>query len=247
MIRGVAAALLAVGCGRIAFDPRSDGAPASLDLGPPIAGDPCGDETSLVACFTFEGNTDDISGRGNHASGTAVYTVGRGSVAAMFDDTTNVRIPDSPSMNFSAQVTVMAWVRHDTLPSDPRAVIIDRNQGFAFFVRDDGGPGFNVSTGGVGATGSADDATPLTLGTWTHLAATFDGSVITLYVNGTVRDTSALSGSIANADTLGTRIGGNLTDGTSAAQQPFYGAIDDLGVWNEALQAARIVQQAGML
>ena len=86
--------------------------------------------------------------------------------------------------------------------------------------------------------GSADrtvNATAaLATNTWTHLAMTYDGTTMRLYVNGTQVATRAQTGSIATS-TSALRIGGNSVWG-----EWFSGQIDEVRVYNRALTAAEV-------
>ena len=68
----------------------------------------------------------------------------------------------------------------------------------------------------------APAASPLPAGTWSHLATTYDGSQLRLYVNGTQVAQTAASGSIATS-TAPLRIGGNAVWG-----EWFSGWIDEV-------------------
>ncbi len=74
----------------------------------------------------------------------------------------------------------------------------------------------------------------LTINTWTHLAATYDGATVRLYVNGTQVASGARSGPLAPS-THPLQIGGDSIYG-----QYFAGLIDDVRVYNVALTAAQI-------
>jgi hypothetical protein len=76
--------------------------------------------------------------------------------------------------------------------------------------------------------------TKVAVNTWTHLAATYNGSVLRLYVNGVQVKTRTLSGSIqTSASAL--RIGGNSIWG-----EYFSGLIDEVRIYNRSLTAAEI-------
>src|SRR5262249_21743979 len=77
-------------------------------------------------------------------------------------------------------------------------------------------------------------STPLATDVWTHLAETFDGSVLRLYVNG------ALAGSVAQAGTLSTSIDPLQIGGDSIFGQQFAGVIDEVRVYNVALTPTQI-------
>ncbi len=229
------------GCGRIAFDPpAAEAGDARVDG---VTAARCGDEASLVACYSFETGTDDSSGRGNHGTGPLSLEPGHIGQAGTFGPAVSMLVADTTSLEVS-HVTVMAWVRLDTLPVDDRSVIIDHNAGFALFVLDTGHLGFAVS---AVTTGGANDTAPVSLGTWTHVASSYDGATTSVYRDGVLVATSTNAmGNITTIDTSGTRIGGNLSDSTTTKNEPFVGAIDELGVWNEALPAARIATAAAL-
>ena len=72
------------------------------------------------------------------------------------------------------------------------------------------------------------------MNTWSHLAATYDGSNIRLYLNGTLVRTVAATGNMT-ASTGALRIGGNSIWG-----EYFAGLIDEAHVYNRALSAAEV-------
>src|SRR5205823_14811920 len=75
---------------------------------------------------------------------------------------------------------------------------------------------------------------PLTMGSWTHLAETYDGANLRFYVNGTLVTSTPMSGSmLVSGKAL--RIGGNRVWG-----EWFKGNIDDVRVYNRALSAGEI-------
>jgi hypothetical protein len=72
------------------------------------------------------------------------------------------------------------------------------------------------------------------LNTWTHLAGTFDGTTLRLYVNGTEVGTRAVAGPMATSTGV-LRMGGNGIWG-----EFFAGRIDEVRVYNRALSVAEI-------
>jgi hydrogenase maturation factor HypE len=69
---------------------------------------------------------------------------------------------------------------------------------------------------------------------WTHLAFTYDGAAMRMFVNGVQVSTTALTGVMPiGAGAL--RIGGNGVWG-----EYFRGAIDEVRIYNRALSAAEI-------
>ena len=79
-------------------------------------------------------------------------------------------------------------------------------------------------------------STSLPLNTWSHLATTYDGVTLNLFVNGVQVGSRAVSGAIvASAGVL--RIGGNSVWG-----QYFRGRIDEVRIYSRPLGIAEIQQ-----
>ena len=74
----------------------------------------------------------------------------------------------------------------------------------------------------------------LAVNTWTHLAATFDGAMVRLYVNG------ALVASQAQTTPLAPMTGTLQIGGNSSANVFFAGRIDEVRIYNRALSAGEI-------
>jgi Concanavalin A-like lectin/glucanases superfamily len=83
--------------------------------------------------------------------------------------------------------------------------------------------------------------TVLVTGQWYHVAATWDGSNVRIYVNGQLDNTpTARSGTIAT-DTRPVYIGGRATT------DQFHGMMRDVRLYNRALSAAEIARVSGLL
>src|SRR5262249_48676423 len=86
----------------------------------------------------------------------------------------------------------------------------------------------------INTSTSAQGTNQLPLNTWTHLAATYDGSSLLLYQNGILVGSMATSGNISTTTGV-LRIGGNLVYGAY-----FQGLIDDVRVYSRALTPGEI-------
>lgn len=71
--------------------------------------------------------------------------------------------------------------------------------------------------------------TPIPLNTWTHVAATYNGSNVRLYINGVLSASYTETRSIANISTNVT-----IGDGNIAGTQFFQGMIDEVRLWSVA-------------
>ena len=120
-----------------------------------------------------------------------------------------------------------------TVTSDWRDVIY---KGTDNFFLEATSPNASPAAGGIfGSTGvEAYGTASLTANTWAHLAATYDGATLRLYVNGTQVASVAATGNLA-ASTNPLEIGGN-----SIYAQFFQGLIDEVRVYNVALTAPQI-------
>jgi len=91
-------------------------------------------------------------------------------------------------------------------------------------------PSLYVSPG----SGNLLSASALPLNAWSHLAATYDGAVARLFVNGTEVASRPQTGSMTvSADPL--TIGGNTYSG-----QNWSGLIDEVRIYNRALSSTEI-------
>ena len=91
-----------------------------------------------------------------------------------------------------------------------------------------------ASFGNTSATVEAYGTSALAANTWSHLAVTFDGTTIRLYVNGAQVSTRTRSGSFTTSSNP-LQIGGNRF-----YTQYFQGKIDEVRVYNRPLSATEI-------
>jgi hypothetical protein len=197
--------------------------------------------TGLVAAYGFEEGsgttTTDGSGLGNTGTITAGTwsTAGRFGKALSFNGTSSlVTVNDVAALRLTTAMTLEAWVRPTTSASWRCALLKETSGGLAYGLYASDGSGRPSGYVRVGSEIDATAPSAITLNTWTHLAATYDGTTLRLFVNGTQVATRALTGSIASS-TQPLRIGGNQVWG-----EYFSGLIDEVRVYNRALSAAEI-------
>jgi len=171
----------------------------------------------LVAAYGFnEGSgttVADSSGNNNRGtlSGATWTPSGRFGKALSFaaGQSAYVSVVDSASLHLTTAMTLEAWVRPTTVSGSWRTVIFkERPSGmtYALYAND----GSNRPDGQVYTTAERDSVgtASLPLNTWTHLATTYDGAALKLYVNGTQVASVPASGSIVSSNGL-LKIGGN--------------------------------------
>jgi hypothetical protein len=195
----------------------------------------------LVAAFGFDEGSGtsavDVSGNGNDGTVSGAGRVaGKFGGALSFDGVDDiVVVPDAAALDLTSGMTIEAWVR-PTQASGWRTVALKETAGglaYGLYAHDSAvGPGAYVNVGALDE--NATVPTALTLGAWTHVAATYDGAALKVYVNGALAATHALSGSLVQSGRpLG--IGGNRVWG-----EYFAGAIDEVRIYDRALSAAQI-------
>lgn len=84
----------------------------------------------------------------------------------------------------------------------------------------------------------------LQLNTWYHVAGTFDGDTIRLYVNGILVADSAFHGTQVAGTVYPPRIG-RLSDPMQSQTRFWNGKIDEVRVWNRTLSQAEIQEKMG--
>jgi hypothetical protein len=195
----------------------------------------------LVAAYGFnEGSgttVTDSSGRGNNGTISAATwtTAGHSGNALSFNGTNSwVTVNDAASLDLTTGMTVEAWVKLTTV-SGWRAVIIKETTGGLAY-------GLYANTNLNRPAGVIHTSTDVNLygtaalvaNTWAHLATTYDGANLRLYVNGVQVASQAFTGSMPiSASPL--RIGGDSVWGEFLS-----GVIDDVRVYNRALAGAEI-------
>jgi len=201
------------------------------------------DEGSLVAAI-------DTSGNGN--DGTMVNTtfsedtpsLSLSTFSLRFNSTQSgnaysyVTIPDSPSLRPNSSLTLTAWVKAGTYEGRMRHVISKQigsggGDSFVLWYHDDGNLWFDV--GGVGHITTGQPPA----NEWHHIAATYDGSFMRLYVDGMEQASGARSGSIPY-DNNSVLIGADDNNDDNIPDEGWDGLIDEVLIYGRALTQAEI-------
>jgi hypothetical protein len=205
-----------------------------------------GQTTGLQAAYSFDEGAGTVLGdaSGHTHTGTimgATWTPGgRFGNALSFDGVNDwVTVVDTPDLDLGTDMTLEAWVYPTVLSGGAangwRSVILKETPGnlsYALYANADvNRPSAFVNTGverGVYGT------SPLPLNVWTHLATTYDGAPLRLYVNGQEVGNRAVGGAI-QVSTGRLRMGGN-----AVWAEWFAGQIDEVRIYNRALTPAQI-------
>jgi PKD repeat protein len=196
--------------------------------------------TSLVAAYGFEEGSGDVvsdaSGRGNwgNINDATWISSGKFGKALEFDGISAfVTINDSPSLDLSSNLTLEAWV-YPTDQSEGWQDIIFKEPDLYYLEGSSGDTG-TPTTGGTYASGPLFAPAPLPVNAWSHLAATYDGATLVLYVNGAPVASRPETGPIETSSSPLT-IGGDALYG-----QYWKGRIDEVRLYNRALTPSEIL------
>jgi hypothetical protein len=148
-----------------------------------------------------------------------------------------VVIPDSAVLDLTTGMTLEAWVYPTATNAAWKTIILkEQTAGLVYALyqnsSDSKSSAYLFSNG---AERSVMGRSALPLNVWTHLAVTFDGAQLKLYVNGTLEQTTAYAGTILTSNAaLG--IGGN----GYWLNENFPGKIDEVRIYNQALTQSAI-------
>jgi Concanavalin A-like lectin/glucanases superfamily/Domain of unknown function (DUF2341) len=194
----------------------------------------------LVAAYGFnEGSgtvVNDASGNGNNGiiNGATWTTSGKYGDALNFNGTNAlVTINNATSLQLTTGMTLEAWVYPTVIGTWWGDVIYKGNDNY--YLEGTSYPsGFPAMGGTLPAAPPLYGTAVLALNTWAHLAATYDGATMRLYVNGVQVASRAQTGAFETS-TNPLQIGGDSIYG-----QYFTGRIDEVRIYNRALSAAQI-------
>jgi len=205
----------------------------------------------LVGWWPFSGNAIDSSGAGNNGTVFNASLVsdrfGKPNAAYAFNGTNSrIEMADAVSLR-CRKISISAWVFSNTTSGGQVVYKGDMYAGgeaYSFNTN----PMFSLKSGSNCSPGlgwkSIQLTQPISVGSWEHFVATFDGVTFKVYRNGQVLEKMPLSGLIDSCLWGGLRFGFNHTNyGTSG--DPFNGVIDDIGIWNRALTETEIGQMFG--
>jgi len=193
----------------------------------------------LVLYYTFDteekGTITDLSGNGNNATiqGQPDWVTGKIGDALEFSASgQSLTVPDSETLN-SDEITIALWVNWsgDILPNEMIQKFTYQSGGYLFKMEN---TETNLWFYDTGAVAHMYPARPQPVpGEWTHLAATFDGSIQRGYVNGVKGNDMPWAGPIGHANV-------SLNMGANSGMT-FTGMLDEVAIYSKALTDEEIL------
>jgi hypothetical protein len=189
---------------------------------------------SMIAWWSGDGDLTDrvggLTGASGTQSGAAAVTFAPGEVAAAFDlhGASYVEIPHAPALAQKTALTIEAWFFATALGGR----VLDKNTA-------GGSDGYMLDTFKnkarmiIGKT-SVSSTADLPTGVWTHVAGTYDGALVSVFVNGALAASAPRTGAIPTSN-LAVRIGAD-----SAGKNRFAGLLDEVVLYDRALSEAEL-------
>jgi len=199
----------------------------------------------LVSYWPFDGNAEDAVGNndGTIAGDTQMVAGKFGQALGLDGDGDYAEVPDSDSLDITDAITVEAWVTPDetsgytTTFRTIAAKDVHTSQPYGFYWDDRNGELELVLNDAADRLTTAYDYVGK-IGTWVHVAATYDKTEIKIYADGVLLGTKAYTPALP-VDDASLWIG---WDGDAGSDRYFKGVIDELRIYNRALSEAEINQ-----
>jgi hypothetical protein len=208
-----------------------------------------------VALWQFDdgkGDTvKDSSGHGNNGVITGkidqAWVDGKKDKALFFDGGTagvdNIMVPHSESLNIVDAITIMAWFQPDALGGAGLGgfrCILKKEAVYALYVIDHN-PCLYLANPSEAWFNPLSTLTELQVGNWYHIAATYDGKNMRIYLDGVMEGESQWGDKIGSTDKpliMGTNI---LNFQPHHNIGPLMGKLDEVAIYNEALSQEDIM------
>ncbi|MEA1863749.1 MAG: LamG domain-containing protein [Euryarchaeota archaeon] len=157
--------------------------------------------------------------------------------ALLFDSTDDcINCGNDESLNITEEITVVAWANASRQKT---AKIIEKGDGDGYRISLDDMDGWVCEVYyGIKPTKCKVDwgEGQATLNQWYHVAMTYNGSVLQLYVDGVAKNSESAAGSL-NINSK------NLYIGSNGAKKKFFdGVVDEVAIYNRTLTAEEIVE-----
>lgn len=188
------------------------------------------------------------SGKLQKFSNTSKWVPGKINGGLSFDGINDrVSIKHYDALNTANSLTLAAWIRVNPFEFDNWDGIITKgtkDASYSMQLWSDGSLRFGANVlgtaGGVGG-GEWNSHSKLTADVWHHVAVTYDGTAVRFYIDGK-QDSNVVTTNIHfGTNTQALMLGADLPGG----DEFFDGVMDDVRVYNRALDATEVGQLAG--
>jgi hypothetical protein len=232
--------------------PPVDDAPSSLnettsspDSAPEVDGSPDAGPQPILH-YKFDETTGNVvndssgNGRNGTAIGTHTWVTGRIGNAMTFDGASAFVVLPIGVVSTLNETTIATWVQLDASRVWQRIADFGNNTTVYMFLTPTSMAGkvqLAITTNSNPGQQLLNGTTVLPLATWKHIAVVLDGQKASLYVDGALESTSAITLRLAD---LGTTAN-NWLGRSQYMQDPYFkGQLDDFRIYDRALTAEQV-------
>jgi hypothetical protein len=144
-----------------------------------------------------------------------------------------VEVPNDPSLNLSTGLTIEAWI-YSYRTDGPRVILSkwnDRGNDWSYLFKGEGDRlSIELSKNFHNDLCALQSRSPIPINTWIHVATTFDGDAVKLYMFGLEENTMRVNGTIDNS---ASQLLIGAVDGFGGHEY-FSGILDEVRIWNYA-------------
>ena len=192
--------------------------------------------SGLVSWWPADGFTTDLKGDHSTLLGGVSFADGKVGKAFDFSGSQDNIYANVSGISELQQLTMEGWVQHRSLTTKvDRYITIAENQTTKAVLRHDGIAGPNQLHFYMDIDGNFSHVRVnyvLQVGVWHHVAGTYDGSIMRMYLDGVELGALAVSGTVANSSYV--LFGGSTIE-------TMDGLIDEMSIYNRALTSAEIL------
>lgn len=204
---------------------------------------------TLVARYAFDGNLNDSTVNANHpivTNGSPGFTTGTNGSALLLNGTSQYTMLPANMLAGATNFTVAAWVYWSGGSAWQRIFDFGNDLNEYLMLTPSSGGGnmrFAITTNSYPSEQGVE-TTALPVNQWRHVAVTFNGTTLSIYTNGVLANSGAVSLSPAIFNPALNYLGrSQYTQYSESVNDPlFNGRLDDLYVYNYALSGAEIAQ-----
>jgi hypothetical protein len=197
---------------------------------------------TLAGWWKLDNNANDSSGNGNNGTlyGGPAYVTGLFANALSVDGIDDyVDCGNGASLNITDAITVAAWIKtSDTGNAQHNEYVAKGDQGYALKHNAGNYIEFFIYDAGSWHAAQTGELTTAFNGSWHHVAGTYDGTQIKLYLDGKLVASRLYTGAIAT-----TTYNVNIARNSQQTDRLYYGLIDDVRIYHGAFLAIDTVLQ----
>ena len=185
-------------------------------------------DASLRLCIDFDDDAilaGDGSGRGHDpvlAAGLAMMNRDT-ELAVQMSTSSRLQIAEHADLDIASNLTVSMWMKNDVRPTSGAYWMLDNNNQYAMSLQSNGQVRCGLGSDTIDSLASLDSS-------WHHVACTYDGNRLKVYIDGWVAGCRTLARPIVTTGTDGLAIGSNIGVGPVFTGN-YVGGLDNIQIF----------------